>query len=99
MLREATPLTILTVVWTLVAAPGVALARVVEIFPSNADASCNEEFENVANTLKPETPTVRTRERSRSNKELARSRSAVSSATPPSGWWKSPTTWSPWITR
>ncbi len=25
--------------------------RVIEIFPSNANASCNEEFENVANTL------------------------------------------------
>jgi hypothetical protein len=53
MLRDATPLTILAVAWTLVAAPGAALARVVEIFPSNADVSCNEEFENVANTLKP----------------------------------------------
>src|SRR5438046_10494127 len=50
MLRDATPLTILAVVaWTLVAAP----ARVVEIFPSNADVSCDEEFENAANTLKP----------------------------------------------
>src|SRR5947207_15188931 len=50
MLRDATPLTILAVVaWTLVAAP----ARVVEIFPSNADVSCDEEFQNVANTLKP----------------------------------------------
>ena len=27
--------------------------RVIEIFPSNANASCNEEFENVANTLQP----------------------------------------------
>lgn len=27
--------------------------RVIEIQPSNADASCNEEFENVANTLGP----------------------------------------------
>ncbi len=53
MLREATPLTILAIAWTLVAAPGAAHARVVEIFPSNADISCNEEFENVANTLKP----------------------------------------------
>lgn len=28
-------------------------ARVIELFPSNADSSCNEEFENVANTLQP----------------------------------------------
>jgi len=27
--------------------------RVIEIFPSNANTSCNEEFENVANTLQP----------------------------------------------
>lgn len=27
--------------------------RVIEIFPSNANGTCNEEFENVANTLKP----------------------------------------------
>jgi parallel beta-helix repeat protein len=27
--------------------------HVIEIFPSNANASCNEEFENVANTLQP----------------------------------------------
>ncbi len=30
-----------------------AQAAVIEIFPANADASCNEEFENVANTLQP----------------------------------------------
>ena len=30
-----------------------ARAATVEIFPSNADASCNEEFENLANGLKP----------------------------------------------
>lgn len=30
-----------------------ASGRVIEIQPSNADASCNEEFENVANTLGP----------------------------------------------
>lgn len=28
-------------------------ARTLEIFPSNADATCNEEFENVASTLQP----------------------------------------------
>src|SRR5215475_11802682 len=28
-------------------------ARTLEIFPSNADATCNEEFENVASTLLP----------------------------------------------
>ncbi|MFN8487977.1 MAG: right-handed parallel beta-helix repeat-containing protein [Caldilineaceae bacterium] len=27
--------------------------RVIEIYPSNADVSCNEEFENIANTLQP----------------------------------------------
>ncbi len=31
------------------AAPG----RVIEIYPSNADATCNEEFENLANSLSP----------------------------------------------
>ncbi len=30
-----------------------AAARVIEIFPSNADATCNEEFESVANSLQP----------------------------------------------
>ena len=30
-----------------------AKGAIIEIFPSNADYSCNEEFENVANTLKP----------------------------------------------
>jgi len=30
-----------------------ASAATIEIFPSNADASCNEEFENRANALKP----------------------------------------------
>lgn len=35
-----------------VAAEPVA-ARVIEILPANADASCNEEFENVANSLQP----------------------------------------------
>src|SRR5258708_15087307 len=48
-LHDALPI----LAWTLVAASGAAHARVVEIFPSNADISCNEEFENVANTLKP----------------------------------------------
>ena len=31
--------------------PTASHARVIEIFPSNADVACNEEFENVANTL------------------------------------------------
>ena len=35
----------------LIASP--ARAATLEIFPSNADASCNEEFENLANGLKP----------------------------------------------
>ncbi len=30
-----------------------AAARVIEILPSSADTSCNEEFENAANTLQP----------------------------------------------
>ncbi len=30
-----------------------ASARLIEIFPSSADVGCNEEFENVANTLQP----------------------------------------------
>src|SRR2546426_212276 len=33
--------------------PAHASAATIEIFPSNADASCNEEFENRANALKP----------------------------------------------
>jgi len=33
--------------------PAVVLSRVIEIHPSNADAHCNEEFENIANTLLP----------------------------------------------
>ena len=28
--------------------PAAELSRVMEIFPSNADATCNEEFENIA---------------------------------------------------
>ena len=35
----------------LVLHPAAALSRVIEIFPTNADATCNEEFENIANTL------------------------------------------------
>jgi len=31
--------------------PAFVYGRVIEIFPANADATCNEEFENVANTL------------------------------------------------
>jgi hypothetical protein len=31
--------------------PAAGQSRVIEIFPSNADADCNEEFENIANTL------------------------------------------------
>jgi hypothetical protein len=30
-----------------------AASRVIEIYPSNADTTCNEEFENVVNTLMP----------------------------------------------
>jgi len=33
--------------------PPQASAATLEIFPSNADASCNEEFENLANALRP----------------------------------------------
>ena len=32
---------------------GDAANRVIEIYPSNADGTCNEEFENVVNTLLP----------------------------------------------
>jgi hypothetical protein len=34
--------------------PWPSHAATFEIFPSSADASCNEEFENLANGLKPE---------------------------------------------
>ena len=49
---------LLKVAWFLALsiAPGlvrVTEAATVEIFPSNADATCNEEFENAANALKP----------------------------------------------
>lgn len=37
----------------LVSRSGAAANRVIEIYPSNADSTCNEEFESVANTLLP----------------------------------------------
>lgn len=42
-----------SIVTLLVICVSSADAVVWEIFPANADASCNEEFENVANTLQP----------------------------------------------
>ena len=37
----------------LLTSSGNAANRVIEIYPSNADGTCNEEFENVVNTLLP----------------------------------------------
>ena len=38
---------------SLLTSSGNAANRVIEIYPSNADGTCNEEFENVVNTLLP----------------------------------------------
>jgi len=45
--------TILLIVAVLLGSTGESAARVIEIYPSNADSSCDEEFENLANTLLP----------------------------------------------
>src|SRR6266478_309540 len=40
-------------IWLLVLPIARAGVATIEIFPSTADATCNEEFQNVANELKP----------------------------------------------
>ena len=50
MIRLAIVLSFLAV---LVSSPDSALTRIIEILPTNADTTCNEEFENLANKLLP----------------------------------------------